>query len=102
MMFRERLWASFTLAMLLALPGGQAIGKEIRCHNASSADTTPLSSPFVSSTTSFQVIAQSELPEQRIEDAKRMDDEESSNQKTRNGKDMRKFYIKLILLKATS
>lgn len=102
MMFRKQYLVGVTLAMLLALPGGQAIGKEIRCHEASSADTTPLSSPFVSSTTSFQIIAQSEMPEQRIEDAKRMDDEESPSQKTRNSKDMRKFYIKLILLKATS
>lgn len=101
MMFKK-FWVNVAFALLLFSLGLPAISGGIRCHSVSITDIPALFTCFTTKADVAITISQSDFSDQDLEETKRANNEERADDETRNGKDMRKFYIRLLLLKATS
>lgn len=91
-----------SLTLLLGLSGGTAVGMEPGTNFTFNTAPSALTTPFTSALVPFQELALEDSKAQQASVANPRETDDEKNRKVRSDRNMRKFYLKLLLMKGTA
>lgn len=97
----RQLSVGMSLTLLLGF-GGSAVGMEPGTQVPINTAPSAINTPFTSALVPFQYLALEDTQVQQASVADSLEIEEEKTQKVRSDRNMRKFYLKLLLMKGTA